>query len=171
MHDAAEIGRQFKGLTAEEAARARTDALIGLGSKANQAFTDMHDSALAAGNALGNMLLPQLYRRVAAAIRAICRACRAYLPEQVCQGERPEAPSLPAVRTWSESAGQRFSCLASPGRWRRTRDIPTADEIGAAVVAALHPLVVPLVTDVPQDAVTDSILRRTPNRQALRGWA
>ena len=47
------------------------------------------------------------------------------------------------------------------------KSLPTADDIGAAVVAALHR--VPLV--VPQDAVTDSILRRTPNRQALRGWA
>ena len=56
VHDAAEIGRQFKGLSADEAAELG-DALIGLGSKANQAFTDMHDSAISAGNALGEPIL------------------------------------------------------------------------------------------------------------------
>ena len=45
--------------------------------------------------------------------------------------------------------------------------IPTADEIGAAIVAALHR--VPLV--VPQDAVTDAMLRNAPRRQALHGTA
>ena len=56
-----------------------------------------------------------------------------------------------------------------PGQLRvrgcRTRVIPTAEEIGAAVAAALHR--VPLV--VPQDAVTDSILRRTPNQAGAPG--
>ena len=55
----------------------------------------------------------------------------------------------------------------SSGSVASNKSLPTAEEIGAAVAAALHR--VPLV--VPQDAVTDSILRRTPNRQALRGWA
>ena len=66
--------------------------------------------------------------------------------------------------------GERGPEIFTPGRSgsvAANKSIPTAEEIGAAVAAALHR--VPLV--VPQDAVTDSILRRTPNRQALRGWA
>ena len=59
VHDAAEIGRQFKGLSAEEAAELG-DALIGLGSKANKSFTDIHDGAIAAGNALANEFLPHI---------------------------------------------------------------------------------------------------------------
>ena len=47
------------------------------------------------------------------------------------------------------------------------KSIPTAEEIGAAVAEALHR--VPLV--VPQDAVTDAMLRNAPRRQALHGTA
>ena len=43
----------------------------------------------------------------------------------------------------------------------------TAEAIGEAVARALHR--VPL--SVPQSAVTDSVLRATPVRQALRGWS
>ena len=42
----------------------------------------------------------------------------------------------------------------------------TAEAIGEAVARALQR--VPL--SIPQNAVTDSILRATPQRQALRGW-
>ena len=61
VHDADEIGRQFKGLTADEAAELG-DALIGLGSKANQAFTDMHDSPCLGdlGMPLETSFLPQI---------------------------------------------------------------------------------------------------------------
>ena len=54
-HSAAEVGRQFRDLTTDEAKKLG-DALIGLGSKANAAFTDMHDSSLAAGNAVARLL-------------------------------------------------------------------------------------------------------------------
>ena len=64
-------------------------------------------------------------------------------------------------------AGPEVFMPSSSGSVAANKSLPTAEEIGAAVAAALHR--VPLV--VPQDAVTDSILRRTPNRQALRGWA
>ena len=62
-------------------------------------------------------------------------------------------------------AGPEMFVPGQSGSVAANKSIPTAEEIGAAVAAALHR--VPLV--VPQDAVTDSILRRTPNRQALRG--
>ena len=60
VHDADEIGRQFKGLTTEEAAKLGA-ALLDLGNKANQGFTQIHNSAIATGNALANNLLPRLY--------------------------------------------------------------------------------------------------------------
>ena len=54
-HSAEEVARQFRGLTDDEAA-ALSQALLDLGSNANRAFTDMHDSALAAGNAVALLL-------------------------------------------------------------------------------------------------------------------
>ena len=69
------------------------------------------------------------------------------------------ARSVPDVRIWSAKLGRRCSCPGSSGSVAANKSLPTAEEIGAAVAAALHR--VPLV--VPQDAVTDSILRRTPN--------
>ena len=61
VHDAAEIGAQFKGLTVDEAAKLG-DALLDLGRKAHQGFSHIHNSALAAANALADRLLPQLYK-------------------------------------------------------------------------------------------------------------
>lgn len=55
VHSAEEIGRQFKGLTADEAAKI-DDALINLGSKGNRAFTDIHDSSKAAANAVATLV-------------------------------------------------------------------------------------------------------------------
>lgn len=55
VRSAEEIGRQFKGLTADEAAKI-DDALINLGSKGNRAFTDVHDSSRAAANALATLV-------------------------------------------------------------------------------------------------------------------
>lgn len=55
VHSAEEIGRQFKGLTADEAAKI-DDALINLGSKGNRAFTDVHDSSRAAANAVATLV-------------------------------------------------------------------------------------------------------------------
>ena len=69
VHDADEIGRQFKGLTTEEAAKLGL-ALLDLGNKANQGFTLIHDSAIATGNALANGLLPKILS-VSDAIRNI----------------------------------------------------------------------------------------------------
>ena len=69
VHSAKDIGDQFRGLTVDEAA-ALGKALIGLGHQANRAFTRIHDSALGAGSALANKLLPALHS-VARAINAI----------------------------------------------------------------------------------------------------
>ena len=55
VHSAEEIGRQFRGLTADEAAKLG-DALINLGSKGNRAFTDIHDSSLSAANAVAALV-------------------------------------------------------------------------------------------------------------------
>ena len=55
VHSAEEIGRQFQGLTADEAAKLG-DALVNLGSKGNRGFTDIHNSALAAGNAVAGLV-------------------------------------------------------------------------------------------------------------------
>lgn len=55
VRSAEEIGRQFKGLTADEAAKL-DDALINLGSKGNRAFTDIYDSSRAAANALATLV-------------------------------------------------------------------------------------------------------------------
>lgn len=55
VHSAEEIGRQFRGLTADEAAKLG-DALINLGSKGNRAFTDIHDSSKAAANAVAALV-------------------------------------------------------------------------------------------------------------------
>ena len=56
-------------------------------------------------------------------------------------------------------AGPEIFTPSSSGSVASNKSIPTAEEIGASVAAALHR--VPLV--VPQDAVTDAMLRRTPN--------
>ena len=40
------------------------------------------------------------------------------------KGARQAARCLPVVRTWSEKRGRRCSCLASLGRWCRTRAFP-----------------------------------------------
>ena len=170
VHDADEIGRQFKGLSADEAAELG-DALIGLGSKANQAFTDMHDSALSAGNALANRLLPHILS-VSSAIRNMPKDIT-IRQRYVTEGEKitarqhggPVSAGSPYVV--GEGGKPEIFVPGQSGSVVPNKSIPTAEEIGAAVAAALHR--VPLV--VPQDAVTDSILRRTPNRQALRGWA
>ena len=61
VHDAAEIGRQFKGLTVDEASELGK-ALRQLGHDAFWGFSKIHDSALAAANALADRLLPQLYK-------------------------------------------------------------------------------------------------------------
>ena len=71
VHDAAEIGRQFQGLTTEEAAKLGT-ALLDLGRKATRGFTAIHNSAIATGNALGNDLLPKILA-VSRAIRDMPR--------------------------------------------------------------------------------------------------
>ena len=170
-HDAAEIGRQFQGLTATEAAELGT-ALIGLGSKANKAFTDIHDSAIAAGNALANDFLPHILsvsraisnipRNVTIRINTIETTKRVDIPKRQHGG--PVSAGRPYL---VGEAGPEVFMPSSSGSVAANKSLPTAEEIGAAVAAALHR--VPLV--VPQDAVTDSILRRTPNRQALRGWA
>ena len=59
VHNAAEIGSQFKGLTTNEA-RDLGNELIHLGAKAHRGFTDVHNSALVAASALANELLPNL---------------------------------------------------------------------------------------------------------------
>ena len=168
VHDAAEIGRQFKGLSADEAAELG-DALIGLGSKANQAFTDMHDSAISAGNALANRLLPHILS-VSSAIRNMPKDITIRQRYVTVGGLPRRQHGGPVGAGQSVIVGEAGPEIFTPGRSgsvASNKSIPTADDIGAAVVAALHR--VPLV--VPQDAVTDSILRRSPNRQALRGWA
>ena len=63
--------------------------------------------------------------------------------------------------------GEEIFVPGSSGSVVPNKSIPSADEIGAAVVAALHR--VPLV--VPRDAVTDAMLRNAPRRQALHGTA
>ena len=79
VHDAGEIGRQFKGLSADEAAELG-DALIGLGSKANQAFTDMHDSAFAPGHALAKSALASDSRGVSMPSGTCQKMSRSGLP-------------------------------------------------------------------------------------------
>ena len=159
---AAEIGEQFKGLTVDEAAKLGA-ALLDLGRKANRGFTAIHDSALAAGNALADRLLPQLYK-VAKTISKMPS-----LPSGIVPGREHGGPvSAGSPYVVGEGGKEEiFHVPSQSGSVVPNKSIPTAEEIGAAVAAALHR--VPLV--VPQDAVTDSILRRTPNRQALRGWA
>ena len=161
VHSAAEIGAQFKGLTVDEAAKLG-DALLDLGRKANRGFTAIHDSALAAGNALSDRLLPQLYK-VAKAISKMPS-----LPSGIVPGREHGGPvSAGSPYVVGEGGKPEIFVPGQSGSVVPNKSIPTAEEIGAAVAAAMQR--VPLV--VPQDAVTDSILRRTPNRQALRGWA
>ena len=144
-HDAEEIGRQFQGLTAEEAAELG-DALTGLGAKAHAAFTAMHDSAIGAGSALAHRLLPQLYA-VASAIGELPS-----LPSGI--GARASGGPVAAGRPYV--VGERGPELFVPGQSGgivANEGIPSAEAIGAAVVAALQR--VPLV--VPQDPVTDAL--------------
>ena len=63
--------------------------------------------------------------------------------------------------------GEEIFVPSSSGSVVSNKSIPTAEEIGAAVAAAMQR--VPLV--VPQDAVTDAMLRNAPRRQALHGTA
>ena len=64
-------------------------------------------------------------------------------------------------------AGPEMFVPGQSGSVVSNKSIPTAEEIGAAVAAAMQR--VPLV--VPQDAVTDAMLRNAPRRQALHGTA
>ena len=57
--DAKAIGDQFKDLDANEA-RELGAAFIRLGSDGSQGMTDIHNAAIATGNALGNDLLPSI---------------------------------------------------------------------------------------------------------------
>ena len=57
VHDAQEIGRQFRGLTEQEAEKLGAE-LERLGNRAHRGFTLIHSSSLAAGNALANVMLP-----------------------------------------------------------------------------------------------------------------
>ena len=165
--DAAEIGAQFKGLTATEAAELGA-ALINLGSKANQAFSDIHSSAIAAGNALANRLLPHILS-VSSAIRNMPKDIT-IRQRYVTEGEKITArqhggPVSAGVPYLVGERGPEMFVPGSSGSVASNKSIPTAEEIGAAVTAALHR--VPLV--VPQDAVTDAMLRNAPRRQALHG--
>ena len=63
--DAGEVAKQFQGLSDEEAFQLG-ESLLALGSKANKSFTDIHNSAISAGNALANRLLPQINSVVSA---------------------------------------------------------------------------------------------------------
>ena len=153
---AGEIGRQFKGLTVDEAAKLGA-ALLDLGSKANQGFTDIHDSALATANALADKLLPQLYK-VKAALTGMPS-----IPSSV--PGRAAGPVSAGRPYMVGEAGPEMFIPGQSGSITPNGGLPSAAEIGAAVVAALHR--VPLV--VPQNPVTDALYRNGP-RAALKGY-
>ena len=97
VHSAAAIGAQFRGLTEEEAEKLG-DALLDLGHKANRAFTRIHDSALGAGSALANVLLPALHD-VTRAINAIPTDIRikAHVASSGIPGRAAGGPVLPGM--------------------------------------------------------------------------
>ena len=168
VHDAAEIGKQFQGLTTEEAAKLGA-ALLDLGNKANRGFTLIHSSALATGNALGNNLLPQ--------ILAVSRALRnmptdiTIRTSYVTVGEnipgRQHGGPVSAGRPYVVGeAGPELFVPGRSGSVASNRSIPSAEEIGAAVARAMQRA--PLI--VPRDAVTDTVLGNSPSRRALAGF-
>ena len=169
--DASEIAEQFKGLTAEEATQLGL-ALLDLGSKANEGFTQIHDSAIATGNALANNLLPQIL----AVSRAISRIPRnitirtthvtSYVTEGKIQGRQHGGPVGAGQSVIVGEAGPEIFTPGRSGSVTSNRSIPSAEEIGAAVARAMQGA--PLV--VPRDAVTDAVLGNSPSRQALAGY-
>ena len=156
------LADRFSHMSAEEIAELR-EALKSLKPVAVDAFRGIASSAHRAGTALNRFLV-----RILAVNRAIAAMPRDItIRTRTVPGRQHGGPVSAGSPYLVGEAGPEIFTPSSSGSVASNKSIPTADEIGTAVVAALHR--VPLV--VPQDAVTDSILRRSPNRQALRGWA
>ena len=164
VHSAAEIGDQFRGLTVEEAAALGT-ALLDLGHKANRAFTRIHDSALGAGSALANVLLPALHD-VARAINAIPTDVSINYHGTFSGQHR--AAGGPVTAGVPYTVGERGQETFVPDRNGTILPNGFAKEIGAEVSKAVKGA---LNVVIPQDAVTDAVYRAGPRRTALRGWA
>ena len=126
------------------------------GKTYDEAFNDYsrYERAVREGN---TSLMRQINRDYAG-----LRAQAASLPGRAAGG--PVSGGSPYV---VGERGPEIFVPSSSGSVAANKSLPTAEEIGAAVAAAMQRA--PLV--VPQDPVTDALYRNGPRRAALKGYA
>ena len=169
--DAAAIGDQFRNLTAKEALDLE-QALAVLGPTAAEAFTHIHNGAINSANALGNEFLPRI-RETITELNRIPRnitttiALRTIETIETIKGRAGGGPVSAGSPYVVGERGPEIFVPSSSGSVAANKSLPTAEEIGAAVAAAMQRA--PLV--VPQDPVTDALYRNGPRRAALKGYA
>ena len=163
--DAGAIGDQFRNLTAKEALDLE-QALAVLGPTAAEAFTHIHNGAINSANALGNEFLPRI-RETIAELNRIPRNITTTITTLTVPGRQHGGPVSAGRPYMVGEAGPEMFVPGQSGGIVPNEGIPSAEEIGAAVAAAMQRA--PLV--VPQDPVTDALYRNGPRRAALHGYA
>ena len=164
VEDADEIADRFAHMTSEEISELRS-ALRSLKPVAVDTFRGIRSSSLGAGVALQQFLVNIL--AVSRALSAIPRNVTTtittrHVTENV-PGRQHGGPVSGGSPYVVGEAGPEIFVPSSSGS---VLPNSMAEDIGAAVVKALHR--VPLV--VPQDPVTDTLYRNGPRRAALKGY-
>ena len=189
VHDAAEIGRQFKGLTVDEAAKLGA-ALLDLGNKANQGFSLIHSSAIATGNALGNNLLPQI-SAVSSALMSMPKNITITITKRVVTTESAAASS--AVSSSGDMSERDAFLQNNPGdeqRWEamhrqhggpvsagrpymvgeRGPELFVPRSSGSVVANKDQQRPVVIRNILPIDDIAEEVIRRTADTEARIGF-